>query len=138
MYSLSDSEINILIKKALKVRDNAYTPYSKFKVGAALMTEDGRIYEGCNVENSSYGATICAERTAFLSALASGERKFKAIAVVADLPEPCSPCGICRQFMSEFGLDLLVIRANLNGAYDINPLSVWLPGAFTPTMIKNL
>lgn len=96
-----------LIKKALEARENAYAPYSLFHVGAALLTEDGEIFLGANVENGSYGATICAERSAFCSALSVGKRKFSAIAIVGgkrdkEISDFCPPCGICRQFMAEF------------------------------------
>ena len=96
-----------LVEKAVKVMENAYSPYSNFCVGAALLEEDGEIFTGVNVENGSYGATICAERSAFCSAISAGKRKFCAIAIVGakrgeKIGELCPPCGICRQFMSEF------------------------------------
>ena len=96
-----------LIKKALEARERAYAPYSHFHVGAALLTEDGEIFLGANIENGSYGATICAERSAFCSAISSGKRNFSAIAIVggkndALISDFCPPCGICRQFMAEF------------------------------------
>jgi len=93
-----------LIKKAIKARENAYAPYSEFKVGAALLCKDGKIYTGCNIENISYGATNCAERTAIFKAVSEGEYEFEAIAIVGgkDKLELTSPCGMCRQVMSEF------------------------------------
>lgn len=96
-----------LVKEALKAREAAYTPYSNFAVGAALLTEDGKIYRGCNIENASYTPTNCAERTAFFKAVSEGERKFKAIAIVGGpagaMPiDYCYPCGVCRQVMAEF------------------------------------
>ena len=91
-----------LIKKAMSARENAYAPYSRFKVGAALLCEDGSIFTGFNIENKSYPATMCAERTALYSAIGQGHKKFKAIAVIGSSPEPCYPCGICRQVFSEF------------------------------------
>ena len=96
-----------LIKKALEARERAYAPYSHFHVGAALLTEDGEIFLGANIENGSYGATICAERSAFCSAISSGKRNFSAIAIVGGkndtlISDFCPPCGICRQFMAEF------------------------------------
>ena len=97
---------NELLDIAAKARENAHSPYSKFKVGAALLCDDGKVYTGCNVENASYGATICAERVAFGNAVCDGERKFTAIAIVGgyegDINTPCYPCGMCRQVMSEF------------------------------------
>lgn len=94
-----------LIKKAIEVRENSYSPYSDFKVGAAILCSSGKIYTGTNVENASYGASICAERSAVTAAISCGERKFIAIAVVGgkDKLEFCPPCGICRQVLSEFG-----------------------------------
>jgi cytidine deaminase len=104
-----------LIEEAAKVRDNAYAPYSDYKVGAALLGASGTIYLGCNVENSSYGMTICAERVALGSAVACGEHEFVAIAIVTDDDPPATPCGACRQVLSEFRRDLIVIVANLSG-----------------------
>ena len=100
-------DISLLIRSAFEARENAYAPYSKFQVGAALLAENGEIFKGCNIENASYGAAICAERTAFVKAVSQGMRKFRAIAIVgkaadADKFEECAPCGICRQFMAEF------------------------------------
>ena len=92
-----------LIPVAWAVRDRAYAPYSKFHVGAALLGADGVVYQGCNVENLSFGLTICAERNAIAQAVAAGCREFSALVVVADTREPVSPCGACRQVMAEFG-----------------------------------
>lgn len=94
----------LLIDHAWEVRERAYAPYSNFKVGAALLAEDGRIFTGCNVENLSYGLTICAERVAMGAAVAAGVTKFLGVAVVADTAVPISPCGACRQVLSEFGV----------------------------------
>ncbi|MDK2885879.1 MAG: cytidine deaminase [Thermosipho sp. (in: thermotogales)] len=96
-------KIEELIQKAFKAKENAYTPYSNFKVGAALLTKSGKIYTGCNVENASYGLTCCAERVAIFKAVSEGEREFDTLVVVGDTDEPISPCGACRQVMSEFG-----------------------------------
>lgn len=104
---------NLLIKEAKKVRKNAYTPYSKFKVGAAVVCSSGKIYTGCNVENASFGLTICAERNAIASAVASGEKKITAIAIVADTDILTPPCGACRQVIYEFGKTATVLLANL-------------------------
>jgi cytidine deaminase len=104
-------EYDELVAAAWRTRDHAYAPYSKFAVGAALLTTQGRIFTGCNVENLSYGLSICAERVAIGAAIAAGVREFLAIAVVADTQVPISPCGACRQVLAEFGA-LQVILAN--------------------------
>ncbi len=119
-----------LVAAARQVRDRAYAPYSKFHVGAALETEDGTVFKGCNVENISYGATICAERNAVLQAVAAGHTKFKAIAVIADLPKPITPCGMCRQVLGEFGGETEVICANLAGDSMVKTVGQMLPDAF--------
>ena len=95
-------DVQQLIECAIEARQQSYSPYSNFAVGAALLCEDGTIYKGCNIENASYGLTNCAERTAIFKAISEGHRKFKALAVVADTEGPCSPCGACRQVMKEF------------------------------------
>lgn len=123
-------DYDALLAAAAEARTRAYAPYSGFAVGAALLGKSGRIYQGCNVENASYGATICAERTAIVSAVAAGEREFLAIAVVADAPGPCAPCGVCRQVLSEFGGGIHVIMANLRGEREIRTVEELLPGAF--------
>lgn len=106
MNKIDDQVAKILIDEAIKVRENAYAPYSGFKVGAAILTEKGRVYTGCNVENASFGGTICAERGAAMTAIATeGKTKFKAIAVVTDAKELTPPCAICRQFLAEFSDD---------------------------------
>ena len=101
-----DTPYGILIKKAYEAREKAYSPYSSFKVGAAIMCADESIYTGCNIENASYGATCCAEKTAFFEAVKNGYKKFKAISIVGgkngNIESNCYPCGICRQVMSEF------------------------------------
>ena len=107
---------NELVSIAKKAREQAYAPYSgDFKVGAAVLTNSGEIYSGCNVENSSFGATMCAERVAVFKAVAEGHRKIKAVAVVADTPDPISPCGLCLQVISEFGDDTIVLMSNTAG-----------------------
>lgn len=118
-----------LIKMAIESLKKAYAPYSGFKVGAVVVTSNGKIFTGCNIENSSYGLTICAERVAIFSAIAAGERQIEKLVVVADTPEPVSPCGACRQVMSEFG-DFEVILANLVGKYNTTRVSELLPYAF--------
>jgi len=119
-----------LVAAARQVRDKAYAPYSKFHVGAALETEDGTVFKGCNVENLSYGATICAERNAVFQAVAAGHTKFKAIAVIADLPGPITPCGMCRQVLGEFGGATEVICTNLSGETMVKTVGDLLPDAF--------
>ena len=98
-----------LIAEALRARDRAYAPYSRFRVGAALACDDGRVYTGCNIENASYPAGICAERVALHTAVASGSRRVTALAVVSDSDDPCYPCGICAQVISELAPDVAVI-----------------------------
>ncbi len=118
-----------LIEMAKKARENAYAPYSNFKVGAAILTEDGKIFTGANVENSSYGLSVCAERVALFKAVSEGYRKFKAIAVVTDSEPPAYPCGACRQVLWEFG-DMEVIVANLKGDVRVVKLSELIPEGF--------
>lgn len=122
-----------LINEAIKARDRAYVPYSKFGVGAALLTTDGKVYHGCNIENAAYSMCNCAERTALFKALSEGDRDYQMLAVVADTDRPCSPCGACRQVISELcPRDMKVVLTNLKG--DILELTVedLLPGAFSP------
>ena len=118
-----------LLSAAREAREHAYAPYSHFPVGAALLTDSGRIFTGCNVENISFGLTICAERAAVFAAVRAGERKFLRIGVVADSTTPISPCGACRQVLAEFGTGLEVISSNLNGETFSAPLSELLPRA---------
>lgn len=121
-----------LIRKALEVRENAYVPYSHFKVGAALLAASGKVYTGCNVESASYGGTNCAERTALFKAVSEGEKEYKAIAVVGDPATYTFPCGICRQVLVEFGTDLEVIVARTENDYQVFTLDQLLPHSFTP------
>ncbi|WP_066636535.1 cytidine deaminase [Desulfolucanica intricata] len=125
-----DIPVEKLIALARAAREKAYTPYSKFKVGAALLAADGQVYTGCNVENVSYGLTICAERTAVVKAVSEGQREFKAIAVVADTEEYCSPCGACRQVLAEFGPDIKVYLVNRCGDYVTFTTAELMPRAF--------
>ncbi len=120
------------IELAKKVRENAYAPYSQFKVGAAVVTKDGKIFTGCNVENVSYGLTICAERAAIFKAVSEGERKFSFLVVITDTDPPAAPCGACRQVIREFGEDIEIIMLNLKGDMIIKTLSDLLPKSFGP------
>ena len=113
-FPISKTIIKKLIKEAKRAREMAYAPYSKFKVGAAVLADNNNIFTGCNVENVSYGLTICAERIAISKAISEGCKKIKAIAVIADTKEPVSPCGACRQFIMEFNPDTLVIMGTLD------------------------
>ena len=119
-----------LVKEAEKARKRAYTPYSKFKVGAAVLSVDGKIFTGCNIENASFGLAVCAERVAIFKAISEGSAKFEAIAVIGDTDKPCSPCGACRQVISEFGEDIPLIMANLKGDLKIKKIKELLPEAF--------
>ncbi|ADE71553.1 MULTISPECIES: cytidine deaminase [Priestia] len=121
-----------LIDEAKKAREMAYVPYSKFKVGAALLTKDGKVYRGCNIENAAYSMCNCAERTALFKAYSEGDKEYAALAVVADTDRPVSPCGACRQVISELcPKEMKVILTNLKN--DIQELTVeeLLPGAFS-------
>lgn len=120
-----------LIKKALEAQKMAYVPYSKFHVGAALTTEDGQIFSGCNIEIASYTPTICAERTAIFKAISEGHRKIKSIAIVGDA-DFTYPCGVCRQVIREFGKDAKIIIANSEDEYREYKLDELLPNSFGP------
>jgi cytidine deaminase len=115
--------------------ERAYAPYSNFRVGAALLTSDGTVVEGCNVENASYPAGSCAERVAVGTAITRGLRDFVALAVVTEATEPTPPCGVCRQVLMEFAPDLPVSSATLGGAEARWSVSDLLPHAFTPTSL---
>lgn len=122
-----------LIEEATKGREFAYVPYSKFKVGAALLTKDGQVFHGCNIENSGYSMTNCAERTAVFSAISKGIKEFVALAVIADTNGPVSPCGACRQVLSEFcSPEMPIYLTNLKGDVQETTVAQLLPGAFTP------
>ena len=112
---------------AIAARERAYAPYSKFAVGSALRTRSGQVFTGCNVENLSFGLTICAERNAVFAAVAAGEREFEAIAIAADSKTPVSPCGACRQVLAEFSTDLEITSVNLEGEEFRASLSQLLP-----------
>lgn len=134
--ALSQSERESLVARARDAMKNAYAPYSKFHVGAALLTADGKLFTGCNVENASYGLTICAERTAICSAVAQtsstpqGKLRIRAIAVVNSANQPCSPCGACRQFIAEFGPEIVVIFQDAKGMKEMTSAEL-LPDSFS-------
>lgn len=128
--SLTPAERDALVAAATTVRDMAVAPYSRFQVGAALLADDGRVFTGCNVESSSYGLTICAERTAVVKALSEGARGFRAVAVVTAAGEPTSPCGACRQVLWDQCRDIAVVMATTGGVLEETTLSALLPRAF--------
>lgn len=121
-----------LLNEAIAARENAYVPYSNFPVGAALESEEGVIYHGCNIENAAYSMCNCGERTAIFKAVSEGVRRFHAIAVAADTPGPVSPCGACRQVMAELlQPETKVYLTNLSGDVEVTSVAALLPGAFT-------
>lgn len=126
-----------LIKIALEYRERAYAPYSNFKVGAAVKFESGNVYGGCNIENASFGATNCAERTAIFTGIANKEKHIKQIAIVGSLEEITYPCGICRQVIAEFGsAETEIILATNETDYIVTTLKDILPGAFTKESLE--
>ncbi|HEY8561750.1 MAG TPA: cytidine deaminase [Pyrinomonadaceae bacterium] len=125
-----------LIEAARAVRARAHAPFSGFKVGAALETESGDVVTGCNVENASYGLTMCAERVAIFKAISEGEKQFARLAVVADTEELTPPCGACRQIIWEFCGDIPVIMSNLNEKTETVKMSELLPRAFDANFLK--
>ncbi len=131
--TLTSYEIDHLLDLAARVRERAYVPYSHFAVGAALRSADGTIYTGCNVENASYGLTICAERNAIVHAVAEGARQFDAIAVVTE--NGVTPCGACRQVLAEFGPEMTIIVSDTSGHRHFYAMRDLLPAAFTPEQL---
>ena len=129
---MSDLE---LVQAAIEARSKAHAPYSHFLVGAALEDSDGRIHTGCNIENATYGLTLCAERVAMFKALSEGARKFRRIAVVADTAGLTPPCGACRQILWEFAGDTEIILANLTGQTETVQLATLFPRAFDATSL---
>lgn len=131
-----------LIKAAIEARKKAYAPYSNFGVGAALLTKDGKVYTGCNIENATYGPTNCAERTAFFKAVSEGERKFSMIAIVGGvqggkLADECAPCGVCRQVMLEFcDDDFEIVLSGGDGAASTYKLGELMPLGFRSDMLQ--
>jgi cytidine deaminase len=130
MDPLSDKSIERLVRAAEAARTFAYAPYSNFRVGAAVLSADGRVFSGCNVENASYGLAICAERTAVFKAVSEGVTAFDAVVVCADTEDPVTPCGACRQVLAEFNPDMTVVCCAPSGKKEFYPLSELLPKGF--------
>ncbi len=120
-----------LVDAAYKAREFAYAPYSKFKVGAAVRTESGQIYAGCNIENASYGLSICAERTAIFMAISAGHKSISQLAVCTNAVTPSTPCGACRQVLFEFGKHAEVLMSNLEGDVRVSTITELFPQPFT-------
>ena len=135
-FELTEQKINQLVELALRARERAYVPYSHFRVGACLMSKNGTLYCGCNIENASYGLTCCAERNAIFAAVGAGERRFKMLAVAADSPEPVAPCGACRQVIAEFGIPL-VVMGNLKEETKTMTAEELLPYGFGQESMNN-
>lgn len=125
-----------LVGLAMKAKGFAYVPYSHFRVGAAVLTSEGEIFMGCNIENASYGGTVCAERTALFKAVSEGKTKIAKIAVIGDMEDYTYPCGICRQVIAEYGTDIEVIVAKGNGEFRVHRLKELLPYAFTESDLE--
>jgi len=134
--ALDNGQVEHLVRQSMEAKGRAHCPYSKFPVGAAILCEDGTIYLGCNIENASYSLGICAERTAAAKAVSEGKKRFIAIAVSSDVTQDfISPCGACRQFLAEFGLDLVVYMAKPNFSCKKTTLRDLLPMAFTENVL---
>jgi len=133
LRDMLDAEtLDKLVIAAADARERAYAPYSEFTVGAAVLSAGGRIFTGCNIENVSFGATVCAERVAMFTAVAAGCRELVAIAVAGPGEKPIAPCGICRQVMSELAPNAMVVMIGEGGAREINSVAELLPRAFAP------
>jgi cytidine deaminase len=126
-----------LFDLAVKAKENAYVPYSHFPIGAALETEDGEIYTGCNIENASYGLTVCGERTAIFKSVSEGHKEIKRLAVASDTEEFCYPCGACRQVMAEWG-DFEIYLINKKGDILKTSVKELLPNAFTESSLNDV
>ncbi len=129
-FMLDETLRQNLLDRARRARDHAYAPYSNFTVGAAVLTASGEIFTGANIENASFGATVCAERVAIFAAVAAGCCDLTALAVIADTPDPVAPCGLCRQVLAEFNPDCPVLLANTAGRWQLTTLKELLPQAF--------
>jgi cytidine deaminase len=132
---MKQDQIEMLVAEAVAVRERAHAPYSEYRVGAALLTATGEIFTGCNVENASYGLSVCAERNAVAAAVAAGHTVFKAVAVVTSSFPAASPCGACRQVLAEFG-DYPVILADLGDERRMTSVRELLPDAFLPETLS--
>jgi len=124
-------DLQALVVAAREARSRAYAPYSRFAVGAAVLTAAGQVFPGCNIENAAYSVCLCAERVALTSAYAAGQREIVALAVIADTPGPVSPCGACRQVLFELAPNCVVVLANTRGATLETTPEALLPGGFT-------
>ncbi len=124
-----------LLQRAIEAREKSYSPYSHYKVGAALLTTGGKVYTGCNIENAAYSPSVCAERTAIFKAVSDGEREFATIAVVTS--DGGAPCGICRQVIREFAPNLTIIVGNVQGNYQVFTLADLLPHSFGPENLSD-
>lgn len=127
-----------LLNQAIDASKMTYSPYSNFPVGAALMTGDGDVFLGCNIENSSYSLCICAERTASVKAVSAGKKDFKAMAIISPKIKPCFPCGACLQFLSEFGSNMELILEDVDGNPVVKKISDFLPNMFTPKSLQGI
>jgi len=137
VLDISEATLKELITRARSVSEHAYSPYSKFRVGVALLADDGEIFAGCNVENASYGLTICAERNAVFQMVAKAHRRIRAIVIYTPTSEPAAPCGACRQVINEFGPDALVISVCDGRKVLRKKLTDLLPHAFGPANLKS-
>ena len=135
-YAQSDVAWENLFKQAVEAREKSYSPYSHYKVGAALLTKSGRIYRGCNIENAAYTPSVCAERTAIFKAVSEGETEFVAIAVAT--ANSGAPCGVCRQVIREFAPNLTIIYGSIDGNYRVVTLPELLPQSFGPENLASL
>jgi cytidine deaminase len=133
---MKDDHRSRLLTLARKAREYAHAPFSKFKVGAALQTEDGQVITGCNVENATYGLTLCAERVAMFKAISEGHRRFTRIAIVADTEDPTPPCGACRQILWELGGDLEIYLGNMTAEKGTFRLAQLLPHPFDARLLQ--
>jgi len=132
----SKSDLERLLQAAGEARTRAHAPYSKFRVGAAILAENGTVFSGCNIENSSYGLTMCAERVALFKAVSEGSVSFDAIALVTDTDEPVMPCGACRQALAEFNPEMTVVSGTIKGKSVSRRLSELLPEPFGKEQIS--